>query len=161
MNVQTMIRLELFLVKALIVYDSLFGNTKQIADAISGVLNAECVKGDVVTAEHLDDVSFLVIGSPTHGGQYTEAIKAFFEGYPNDLFKGLKAVAFDTRTSTHILRFRVENIFGFAANKIAKTLTKKGAILVADPEGFIVNGRKGPLKEGELERAINWIQTLI
>ena len=46
--------------------------------------------------------------------------------------------------------------FGYAAKPIADRLQKKGGDLAVPPEGFIVLGAEGPLKEGELERAAEW-----
>jgi len=34
-------------------------------------------------------------------------------------------------------------------------------VLVGTPEGFLVKGKKGPLKEGELERAAGWARSLL
>jgi phage gp16-like protein len=48
------------------------------------------------------------------------------------------------------------NILNYAAKPITSSFEKKGEIAVAEPEGFIVKGREGPLKEGELERAMRW-----
>jgi hypothetical protein len=36
-----------------------------------------------------------------------------------------------------------------------------GATLVADPEGFVVKGKEGPLVEDELERAAAWARSLL
>ena len=52
-------------------------------------------------------------------------------------------------------------MFGFAADAIAKYLKGKGANLVVPAEGFFVTGRKGPLKNGELERAASWAKSLV
>ena len=43
-----------------------------------------------------------------------------------------------------------------AAGPIAKRLAKKAGELVVPPKGFFVAGTEGPLKEGELERAVDW-----
>jgi hypothetical protein len=48
---------------------------------------------------------------------------------------------------------------GFAAKPISKMLTEKGGNLILPPEGFFVAGDQGPLKDGELERAADWITT--
>ena len=56
-------------------------------------------------------------------------------------------------------RVCVENRLS-AASTIAKLLQKKGGTLMAAPEGFLVTGEEGPLKDGELERAANWVQAL-
>jgi hypothetical protein len=47
-----------------------------------------------------------------------------------------------------------------AAERIAKALAKKGGRLVAELEGFIVEQKEGPLKQGELERASNWAKAM-
>ena len=70
--------------------------------------------------------------------------------------------AFDTRIETSdipspVLRTFVK-IGGYAARPIADRLKKKGGDLIASPEGFFVAGEKGPLKEGELERAAGWVR---
>jgi len=70
------------------------------------------------------------------------------------------AAAFDTRFAlesidSSTVRFIVKT-GGYAASTIAKELKKRGGNLVAAPEGFLVTGEKGPLKEGELERAKEW-----
>jgi hypothetical protein len=58
-----------------------------------------------------------------------------------------------------VFRFIV-NKGGYAANTIANTLKKKGGILLAPPEGFLVTGEQGPLKDGELERAADWAKQI-
>ncbi len=55
---------------------------------------------------------------------------------------------------------RLATIFGSAAGKVASAVQKRGGILAAPPEGFIVGGNKGPLKGGELERASAWAKGL-
>jgi flavodoxin I len=138
--------------RALVVYDSLYGNTEQIAKAIGGAIEGE-VKvvrpGEVGPAE-LDNIG-LVVGSPTQGGRGTEATRDFLGRISKAEVNGLDAAAFDTRVEA-----KVAKIFGYAAGRIASSLKKKGANLVAEPEGFFVLGTKGPLKERELERAAAW-----
>ena len=62
--------------------------------------------------------------------------------------------------NSRILHFLV-NIFGYAAGPIAEKLGRKSGELVIAPEGFIVKGTKGPLKEGELERAAAWAKQVL
>jgi hypothetical protein len=59
--------------------------------------------------------------------------------------------AFDTR---HVSKWTL--LFGYAAPRIARSMERSGAALLAAPEGFFVLGTEGPLKEGELERAACW-----
>jgi hypothetical protein len=60
---------------------------------------------------------------------------------------------------TPVLAFFVK-IYGFAAKPIAARLKKKGGELIVSPEGFFVEGMKGPLVNGELERAANWAKQM-
>ncbi|KKR94701.1 MAG: Flavodoxin, partial [Candidatus Roizmanbacteria bacterium GW2011_GWA1_41_13] len=71
--------------------------------------------------------------------------------------------AFDTRFAKDEHGFGLKvlmNTIGFAAEKIAKSLQNKGGTLVVPAEGFIVTGREGPLKKGELERAAEWAREI-
>lgn len=143
--------------KALVIYDSLYGNTEQIAKAIGGGLGTEAKAVRVGQASAADFASYdlIVIGSPTQGGRPMPAMKAFLDNMPADALKNKKAAAFDTRGKTWIVK-----IFGWAATRIAEALTAKGAVLVALPEGFFVKATKGPLVDGELERAAAWAKDI-
>ena len=142
-----------------VAYDSVFGNTEEIAKAVAGALPADVIvaKADRVDAAMLAQATVLVIGSPTHGGRPTEAVKGLL-GRVNDQdkAKGLKVASFDTR-----IPGRFPKIFGYAADRIAADLTAKGAVMVLPPEPFYVKGRNGPLKDGELEHAAEWARKLI
>ncbi|GAI96433.1 unnamed protein product [marine sediment metagenome] len=52
-------------------------------------------------------------------------------------------------------------LFGYAAKPIADKLEKKGGGLIIPPEGFFIKDSKGPLKDGELERAADWAKLII
>ena len=78
--------------------------------------------------------------------------------------RGTKVAAFDTRipaedTGSWVFKLFSKQ-FGYAAKPIAEKLQKKGGELIAPPEGFVVVASEGPLKEGELERAIEWAATI-
>ena len=141
--------------KALVVYDSLYGNTAQLAEAIGAALAAESRVLRVRDAKPSDLGSFdlVIVGSPTQGGRATDAMRAFLDRVP--ALDGAKVAAFDTR-----LRARWVKVFGYGAGKIAERMKSLGATLVAEPEGFIVEGKEGPLAEGELERAGAWAKDL-
>jgi hypothetical protein len=79
------------------------------------------------------------------------AVQTFLRKAPASAIEGVNVAAFDTRFASGFAK-----IFGFAAGRIANTLKRKGGSLVVGPEGFIVEATKGPLKEGELERAALW-----
>lgn len=144
--------------KILIVYDSAYGNTEKIAESIGSAITDE-VKTLHISNVHpseLESLDLLIVGSPTQGGKPTPAIQEFLKEVPESTTKGVSVAAFDTRFST-----RLVGIFGYAARKIARNLETKGGNLISPPEGFFVSGTKGPLNEGELERAASWAKKIV
>jgi flavodoxin len=151
--------------KSIVVYDSLYGNTERIAQAIGNALcspeEASVVQVEKMKTEQLAGIILLVVGSPTQQFKPTAAMSSFLKRIPKNGLKGIKVAAFDTRlTISEIeksppLPFFVR-IFGYAAERIANHLQKKGGELIVPGEGFYVEGMKGPLMDGELERASNW-----
>jgi flavodoxin len=146
--------------KALIVYDSVFGNTEKIAQSIAAALQTSALSVGQVTADNLRDIDLLVIGSPTRSFRPTEGIAKLINGLPKSHLAGVRVAAFDTRIvletiDSKALRFLVDK-GGYAASTIAKTLAKKGGKLALPPEGFLVTGEQGPLQDGEPERAAEW-----
>lgn len=144
--------------KALIVYDSIHGNTEKIAksigDAITG--NVKVLRTGEVNPLELESIDLLIVDSPTHGGRPTPATKDFLRKVSGSAIKGISVAAFDTRFSTRLVK-----IFGYAAGKIARILKRKGGTLILSPEGFFVKGTEGPLKNGELERAAKWAKEIV
>jgi len=155
--------------KVLIIYDSVFGNTEQIAQAIGNSLgseeNVETLRVSDMKPEQLIGLELLIVGSPTRVFKPTKAIMNFLNKIPLNVLKGTKVAAFDTRISTVDVSSRLLNIlvklFGYAAKPIADKLEKKGGSLIIPPEGFFVIDSKGPLKDGELERAADWVKLII
>ena len=154
--------------KALIVYDTFFGNTEKVAqamgEALGAVGEAQVVRVSEVSPEQISGVNLLIVGSPTRAFRPTSATVSFLRALPADTLKGIRVAAFDTRTIMDekvpaILRF-MARIFGYAAKPIAARLQKKGGMLVASPEGFFVTGTEGPLAGGELERAAAWAKKM-
>jgi flavodoxin len=150
--------------KGLVIFDSFFGNTKAIAEAISTALGYPVIQVTVLTVEQLKGVEHLVWGSPTRAFRPSEATQAFLKTLPAGSLKGVKASVFDTRmdvkeVNNKFLTF-MERIFGYAADPIAKALVQKGAELRGQPQGFFVKGSEGPLHDGEVERAVTWSKSL-
>lgn len=150
--------------KALVVYDSFFGNTEKIAQAIGAALGtapevAVLRVGDV-TPQHLAELDVLVVGSPTRGFRPSPAIKAWLKGLAPNSLRGIQVAAFDTRFALSDVKSRIlpvlVRLFGYAAEPIGARLVKLGGTEALPPEGFIVTDTEGPLKAGELERAGVW-----
>lgn len=156
--------------KAIVVYDSEFGNTEIVARAIGEVLESEGAvevrRVSDVQPEEFERLDVLVVGSPTQQFNPTKATSSFLKGIPKNGLSGTRVAAFDTRLTveeiekTTILAFFVR-IFGYAAKPIGDALKKKGGELAIPPEGFLVQGMKGPLVDGELERAEAWAREII
>jgi flavodoxin len=141
--------------KALVVYDSQYGNTERIAQAIGEAAGSQVVRVDDMSPADLKGFDLLAVGSPTHGGWYTPGVKGLLEALPP--LHGFKVAAFHTRTASIWNQLFP---FGYAAPRIARKLEENGGSLLAPPEGFVVLGIEGPLKEGELQRAAGWARGL-
>jgi flavodoxin I len=146
--------------KAVIVYDSVYGNTEKIARAIAEAITpsneVKVVRAGEASASELASINLLIVGSPTHGGRPTPPVQDFLKKVPELSLKGVNVAAFDTRSQAKLAR-----VFGNAAGRISRNLKKKGGTPIASPEGFLVTGTKGPLKEGELERAAAWAKGIL
>ncbi|MCW4049961.1 MAG: flavodoxin family protein [Candidatus Bathyarchaeota archaeon] len=141
--------------KSLIVYDSVHGNTEKIARAIGEAITGEAqvLHVEKVNPSEITTYNLLIIGSPTHGGRPTPAMREFLSKAP--ALNGATVAAFDTRIPMKWVR-----IFGYAAGRIANILKRKGGKLIVPPEAFFVMGTEGPLKEGEIEHAASWAKEI-
>jgi len=149
---------------ALVIYDSVFGNTEKIARAVGEALDARAVRVTAVEPGDLEGVGLLIVGSPTRVFSPTKETKAFLKSIPAGGLEGVGVAAFDTRMDVEETKSAVFTffawLFGYAADPIAKRLGKKGGRLLVRPEGFFVTGSEGPLRENELERAAGWAASL-
>jgi flavodoxin I len=156
--------------KAMVVYDSAFGNTEKVAQAIGQALGTpeevKVVRVGSIGPGQMAGLTLLVVGSPTQKFRPLKTITGFLKGIPNNGLQGVKVAAFDTRATerdiqkVRILAFFVR-IFGYAAKPIADRLVNKGGHLAVPPEGFYVADTQGPLLEGELERAAGWAKRIV
>jgi flavodoxin len=155
--------------KACVIYDSQYGNTEQIAQAIHETFRARgestLLRAADTTDEALAGCDVLVVGSPTQAFHATKPVDAWLKELS---LQGVRAAAFDTRfdmaeVESRMLRLavKVAGDGAYAAPRIASELEKVGATLVVAPEGFIVEGTEGPLRPGELERAAEWAGQII
>ena len=145
--------------KALIVFDSVHGNTEAIARAIAGAggkAGIRMVRAGQAKNGDLAGLDLLVVGSPTLGGRPTPAVQAFLDRIPAGALAKVRVAAFDTRMTMWVAK-----LFGWAADRIETGLEAKGGLPAAKPAGFIVGGRQGPLKAGERERAAAWAKGFV
>jgi flavodoxin len=145
--------------KSVVIYDSQYGNTRQIAEAIAAELKAagrvEVENARMGTVELPSDLELLVAGGPTQAHGMTRPLRAQLDMLTSRRLEGVAAATFDTRARGP--RF----LTGAASRGIARRLAGTGARLVVEPESFLVDGKEGPLAEGELERARAWARTVL
>jgi flavodoxin len=147
------------MMNALVLYDSQYGDTERIAQAIADALGefgeARAVRLNPAQPIELQGVDVFIVGCPTQGWRPTPAIQSFLEGTSSEELRGLAGACFDTR-------FRLPRFMtGSAARVMARKLREKGVSLLAEPESFFVKGTEGPLREGELQRASTWARQIV
>lgn len=160
--------------RALVIYESMFGNTRAIAEAVADGLRSrfvtEVVEVSDAPVEIPGDVSLVVIGGPTHAfglsrprtreeaaGQADEPVDPTtgLREWLDDVNRpraGVAAGAFDTRIDKPCVP-------GSAARAAERRLRKLGFRIAANAESFYVSDTKGPLVDRELERAQRWAAT--
>lgn len=162
---------------ALVVYESMYGNTKMVADAIAdGIGSPAEVRVLQVSDARTEDVAacdLLVVGGPTHvhgisristrhlavdtvtgpEGELVDERNVEGEGLREWLGSlpgtRLKAATFDTRIDAPAL------FTGRASKGIAKSLRNSGFEIVAEPESFLIS-KETHLLPGEEDRARKW-----
>lgn len=168
--------------RAVVVYESMFGNTHVVAERIAEGIGEHCEVevlpvGEAIT-QILADVDLLVVGGPTHAhgmsrhatrsaaakqadedeeltaepGLDGPGLREWFRALPKD--HGTPAAAFDTRFDASPM------LTGRAAKTIAKQLHRHGFILVIEPESFLVD-QQNHLVDGEAARAVTWGDAVI
>lgn len=159
--------------RALIVYESMFGNTEEIARAVAKgllpYLPASLVEVGDAPRELPDDVELLVVGGPTHGFGLSrpgtrdtaarqagsslvsrgQGLREWLRLLPSPRHE-VSAAAFDTRFD------KPRWLTGSAARGAAQALQRLGYRLVSKPVSFYVTSTSGPLAEGQQERARDW-----
>lgn len=145
--------------KYLVVYDSAYGNTKKVAEAIAKACHGEAILVNAVAEDDVAMSDLLIVGSPTQGGMPTKAIQDFIKGLGAETIAGKRVAVFDTRFAIKGHGYwlgLVMKVIGFAAQKMAAGFSRRGAIVVVNPKGFIVKDTEGPLTSAELEKAAIW-----
>jgi hypothetical protein len=168
--------------KALVVYESMYGNTRHVAEAIAEGLRLSIptnvwLARDAAVAD-LDDVELVVVGGPTHAWGISsrrsrDAAVIEAAKHPDHLLENAsvvagvrewlhamkrqgccRAVAFDTRLRKPML------VTGSAARAIQRKLHGAGFTTFDKGHSFTVTSTAGPLSPGEIERAQQWGESM-
>ncbi len=163
--------------RAVVVYESMYGNTHKVADAIgeglSGSFEVSVVPVARIGATALADADLVIVGGPTHAHGMSRAstrraavaaarnpvggLKVEDEALGpglRDWFGSLgdysaRAAAFDTRMSGP------SALTGRASRKVSRLLKAHGFDVIAEPESFLVN-KQDVLEPDEDSRARDW-----
>jgi flavodoxin len=152
-------------VNARVLFDSEYGNTEQVARAITEALppmiSVRLERAGQVSKLDTQGVDLIIVGGPTQRHKLSASLKAVLKSAPRRSLKGVKAEAFDTR-------YRMAAwLSGPAAKRIAHHLRKLGAKLIVPAESFFMQRDLPPegqkrrhelehLESGEVERAAKW-----
>ncbi len=164
--------------KALVVYESIYGNTRHIAEAVAEGLRpsvtTELLRARDAGDVDFDDVRLVVVGAPTHAWGLSReltresamletsehpdcllesatlgnGVREWLHGLPR--LHDCRGVGFDTRYDKPKL------LTGSAARSIQRGLHAAGFSPFGEPHSFVVTGTAGPLAFGEIERAREW-----
>lgn len=137
--------------KTLIVYDTKWGTTKKAAELIGEGLNSS---GETdVTITNVSDIEIniditydlIVIGSPTHAGSHTQAVRKFISSLKDSKLKGKTFASFDTN---------IGKTFGTAVKRIENQLLKVLPDLTFKSPGLPVRvkGFKGPIVDEHIPK---------
>ncbi len=155
--------------KAIVVYESHWGNTAAIAHAIAEGIGsgAQALATDAATAEVVAGADLIIAGSPmiafslpTEASLKSMESSASRQKVPPDLSHPSMRSWLDAlpKGSARVAAFetRIRWSPGSASPEILRKLEAKGYRPVAKVQKFIVQGGQGPLRDGELERAKAW-----
>lgn len=155
--------------RAAVIYESMFGNTRTVAEALAEELAKHLdvdlhEVGDAPTSIDTN-IDLVVLGAPTHGltlsrpASRSEAAGMTPDGLVStgigirewlaavEAAPGTLAVAFDTR---------VDHVPGSAARAATRRLRRVGFAIIARPASFKVEKTLGPLAPGQLDRVCSW-----
>ena len=154
--------------KALVVYDTQFGNTEKVAKLIGKSISndTQVLHIEECTTDDFKGIDLLVVGAPTQAFSPKKEMKKWLAKLPEKSLKGMKVAAFDTRAAEeeikkNLLLKPLVGMLGYAAEPIAKMLVEKGGEQVGNVGKFEVVDIEGPMKEGEMERAKKWARGLV
>jgi flavodoxin len=141
--------------QGIVVYQSKFGNSRKVAEAIGEGLQ---LAGHQVTVEkagsfkELDpELDFIVLGGPTRAARAYGPIKRLAKKLPGQAWSGKPFATFSTGASMYGKKPSVQ-----ASERLAEILRGKGLEPLAEPFKAGVEDMSGPLADGELDRALRF-----
>lgn len=153
----------------LIIYESMFGNTRALANAVAEGASAWASTNVVAVGEAPSvvetDVDLLVVGGPIHAlslSRPATRAEAVAQGAApiTPVHRGIREWLADVRfagdTAVAAFDTRAGHMPGCAARATLRRLRRRGGTAIAPAASFAVSALPGPLADGELERARDW-----
>ena len=139
--------------KGIVAYDSVYGNTKQVAEAIAEQVRSDGHEVELVSLENEGAKTvtgdFMFVGSPTRIGRMTKKTKVFLEGLNVEYWKNKPIVAFDTvgplPEDEEKRKKWLSRIEKSAATRMHELIGGRGLSAHPDILHIAVTGFKGPL----------------
>ncbi|MHA1226326.1 MAG: flavodoxin family protein [Candidatus Hodarchaeales archaeon] len=137
--------------RALVLFHSLFGNTKEVANSLSNGIRETGIETDCMSIEDIDinqipKYDFIAIGGPTHIIGISKEMKAFLKKLKAISLRGLQGFAFDTRNPSRMNKKRWFILENSAARRIEGKMKQMKIKIIKSRESAIVYGREGPLE---------------
>ena len=138
--------------KGIVVYQSKWGNCRQIAEAISRGLAEAGQDVEVIPVASAGNpdpqLDFVVVGGPTRAARAYGPIKRLAKGKIKEGWAGKRFATFSTGATLYAKKPNTQ-----ASERIYELLQTNGLVPLAPPFKAGVTNMHGPLKEGEIERA--------
>ena len=136
--------------ESMVVYDSKFGNTRKVAEAIAGRWrtrgSVRLLSLDTIVPDDLGQLDLLLIGGPTQAHGMSARVRQFTDALSAASRVGTVIAVFDTR-------LRLPRILSGSAAKTAATKLRQAGLNLAVPAvSFFVSGATPELEPGELAR---------
>lgn len=164
--------------RALVVYESSFGNTGQVAQAVCEGMRRrlpDVALRDVASAPRRlpPELELLVVGAPTQAfgmsrprtredAQRQAGVELPSPGIGvREWLRELEPPERPVHAATFDTRIHTPHVPGSAAVGAWRMLRRDGFHVSAEAESFWVLGIRGPLREGEIERARSWGTSLV
>lgn len=157
--------------KALLVYESLFGNTEQIArsvaEGLARRLPVETVRVGDAPLTLGSDISLVVVGGPTHAFGLSRVDNRAIPAEPvngvvthgrglRDWLEALHVGASGVAAASFDTRVNRPRLPGSAARAADRQMRRQGMHPIVVPHSFHVRGTTGPAVEGESDQARRW-----
>jgi flavodoxin len=147
--------------KGVVAYDSVYGNTKQVAEAIAEQMRSEGHQVELIVLRDEGgkavEGDFMFVGSPTRMGRMTQRAKGFVEELDREYWKSRPIVAFDTvgpfSEDEEKRKKWLSRVTKSAATRMQELARKRGLSVYPEVLHVAVTGFKGPLASDALAMA--------